>query len=52
MGLNQPGLRDGDEKDLAAALYGPGEDTELQPLSFSDSAAGAAAAGATNKKGK
>ena len=35
MGLNQPGLREGEEKDIAAALYGPGEDTELAPLSFS-----------------
>lgn len=34
-GLDQPGLRDGEEKDLAAALYGPGEDSELAPLSFS-----------------
>ncbi|WIM67293.1 cytochrome ubiquinol oxidase subunit I [Corynebacterium breve] len=37
-GLDQPGIQRGDADNVAEVTYGPDEDTELAPLSFSDDA--------------
>ncbi|SES28190.1 cytochrome ubiquinol oxidase subunit I [Corynebacterium cystitidis] len=45
-GMDQPGLAEGDSKHLAEVTYGPDEDSELAPLSFSTTRNDAQSSGA------
>ncbi|WP_033378029.1 cytochrome ubiquinol oxidase subunit I [Corynebacterium lubricantis] len=49
-GLDQPGIRKGDADHIAEVTYGPGDDSDLTPLTFSDDSPGAESGGSQSSQ--